>query len=75
MDANLRRNIKGAINGSPRNGYVAELHAQVLKHAAELQNVTGEEFCEMMEIPAEVFRNNKAHSPYHCHLPKASRSV
>lgn len=52
MDANIRKSIKGAINGSPRNGYVVELHAQILKHAAALQNVNGEDFCAQLEIPA-----------------------
>src|SRR5581483_2440363 len=31
--------------------------------------------CEMIEIPAEVFRNSKAQSPYHCHVRKASLRV
>lgn len=52
MDANIRKSIKGAINGSPRNAYVVELHAQILKHAAELQNVRGEDFCDELGIHA-----------------------
>jgi hypothetical protein len=51
MDAQMSKRIKGAINGSPRNAYVAELHAQVLKYAGELQNVTGKEFCHEIGIP------------------------
>jgi hypothetical protein len=44
------RIIKTAINAAPRNGYVAELHVQVLKYADLLQNVTGKEFCEVVGI-------------------------
>jgi hypothetical protein len=40
------RNIKAAINGSPRNSYIAELHLQIIKYAEFLQGVTGKEFCE-----------------------------
>ncbi|MEM9682691.1 MAG: transcription factor [Pseudomonadota bacterium] len=42
--------IKTAIEDAPRNGYVAELHLQVIKHSDALQNVTGKEFCEALEI-------------------------
>jgi hypothetical protein len=42
--------IKTAINNSPRNGYVAELHLQVIKYADVLQNITGKEFCAALEI-------------------------
>src|SRR5215472_15375656 len=31
--------------------------------------------CEMMEIPAEVFRNSNAHRAYHCQVRMASDSV
>lgn len=51
MDANVRKNIKAAINGAPRNAYVAELHAQVLKYAAQLRNVRGKDFCVALGIP------------------------
>ncbi|KQZ99815.1 transcription factor [Rhizobium sp. Root564] len=44
--------IKKAIENSPRNGYVAELHLQVIKHADVLEGVTGKEFCEAMGIGA-----------------------
>lgn len=37
--------IKTAINTAPRNGYVAELHLQVIKYSEELDGVTGKEFC------------------------------
>ena len=43
-------NIKAAIENSPRNGYVSELHLQVIKYADALQNVTGKEFCEALDI-------------------------
>ena len=42
--------IKAAINSAPRNGYVAELHLQVIKYSEVLQNVTGKEFCEALGI-------------------------
>ena len=42
--------IKQAIEKSPRNGYVAELHLQVIKHAALLENVSGKVFCEKLDL-------------------------
>jgi hypothetical protein len=42
--------IKIAIDKSPRNSYVAELHLQIIKYADELQNITGKEFCEAIGI-------------------------
>ncbi|QYA07653.1 hypothetical protein [Agrobacterium larrymoorei] len=44
--------IKRAIENSPRNAYVAELHLQVIKYANELNGVTGREFCEALGIGA-----------------------
>lgn len=44
------REIKAAIEGSPRNSYIAELHLQVIKHSDVLKNITGREFCEALEI-------------------------
>ena len=44
--------IKEAIDGAPRNAYVAELHLQVIKHSDLLQTVTGKDFCEALEIGA-----------------------
>lgn len=44
--------IKTAIENSPRNSYVAELHLQVLKYAEVLKEVTGREFCEALGIGA-----------------------
>jgi hypothetical protein len=52
MEPTIKKNIKAAINGSPRNAYVVELHAQILKYAGRLQNMNGKEFCEALEIPA-----------------------
>src|ERR1700749_2779896 len=43
-------NIKVAIEGAPRNSYIAELHVQIIKYADVLQNVTGKEFCEELGI-------------------------
>lgn len=42
--------IRRAIEGSPRNGYVAELHVQTIKYAAELEGLSGREFCEALGI-------------------------
>ena len=42
--------IRRAIERSPRNGYVAELHIQAIKYAKELEEVTGREFCEELGI-------------------------
>lgn len=44
--------IKVAIDGAPRNGYIAELHLQIIKYADELQHMTGKEFCERLGIGA-----------------------
>ena len=38
--------ISRAIERAPRNAYVAELHLQVIKFAAELEGISGREFCE-----------------------------
>jgi len=42
--------IKRAIDSSPRNGYVAELHLQVIKYADLLEDVSGKEFCEKLGL-------------------------
>lgn len=42
--------IKAALEGSPRKGYIAELHLQVIKHAHMLENVSGKEFCEAVGL-------------------------
>ena len=42
--------IKAALNGSPRNAYVAELHLQVIKYAEFLGHLTGKEFCAALGI-------------------------
>lgn len=42
--------IKSAIESSPRNAYVAELHVQAIKYADELEGLTGREFCEALGI-------------------------
>lgn len=42
--------IRHAIDNSPRNGYVAELHLQVIKYADELENVSGKEFCSELGL-------------------------
>jgi hypothetical protein len=48
--AQAMRNIKTAIDGAPRNSYVAELHVQIIKYADVLQSVTGKEFCQEVGI-------------------------
>lgn len=42
--------IKRAIENSPRNGYVAELHVQCLKYSDALEGVSGTEFCNSLGI-------------------------
>ena len=46
------RAIKAAIEQAPRNGYVAELHLQVIKYADTLSGVSAREFCEALGIGA-----------------------
>lgn len=48
--AQVMQRIKVAIDGSPRNSYVAELHLQIIKYAEELKSITGKEFCETLGI-------------------------
>jgi len=48
--ADTLTSIKAAIEGSPRNGYIAELHLQMIKYADELQDMTGKEFCNALGI-------------------------
>ena len=40
----LFERIKRAIESAPRNGYVAELHLQVIKYADLLDGVSSKEF-------------------------------
>lgn len=42
--------IKAAVEAAPPNGYVAELHIQIIKHADALANVSGRTFCEALGI-------------------------
>lgn len=42
--------IKQAIEKSPRNGYVAEIHLQAIKYAVELEKVSGREFSEELKL-------------------------
>lgn len=44
--------IKTAIEASPRNAYVAELHLQVIKYSGDLDGITGREFTEALGIGA-----------------------
>ncbi|MER9229108.1 hypothetical protein NKI39_26455 [Mesorhizobium sp. M0664] len=44
------KNIKVAIETSPRNGYIAEIHLQVIKYAEVLEGVTGREFTEAVGL-------------------------
>jgi hypothetical protein len=42
--------MKREIERAPRNGYVAEMHLQVIKYADLLEHVTGKEFCEKLDL-------------------------
>jgi len=42
--------IGRAIDQAPRNGYVAELHLQVIKYADQLEGVSGKEFCAKLDL-------------------------
>ena len=42
--------IKIAVDASPRNGWTAELHLQIIKYSDVLQHMTGKEFCEALGI-------------------------
>ena len=44
--------IKLALEHAPRNGYVAELHLQVIKYSDLLTDVSAKEFCEALGIGA-----------------------
>ncbi len=44
--------IRHALDTSPRNGWTAEMHLQMIKHAEAFTNVTGREFCEGVGINA-----------------------
>ena len=46
------KNIKAAIENAPRNGYVAELHLQVIKYSDSLKSISGKDFCEALGIGA-----------------------
>lgn len=48
--AEALKHIKVAIEASPRNGYVAELHIQVIKYAYLLEELSGREFCKALDI-------------------------
>ncbi|MFC5387765.1 transcription factor [Aquamicrobium segne] len=42
--------IRDAIDTAPRNGYVAELHLQVLKYADDLEGTSGKDFCAALDL-------------------------
>ena len=46
----ILKRMRHAIETSPRNGYVAELHVQAIKYANELEGITGREFSEALGI-------------------------
>lgn len=50
MRDGIYESIRKAINQSPRNGYVAELHLQVIKYADHFEGVSGKEFCEYLDL-------------------------
>lgn len=49
-NSNVFEKIKRAIDSAPRNGYVAELHLQVIKYAEVLDGISGKEFCEKLDL-------------------------
>jgi hypothetical protein len=50
MDKHVFSRIKEALDGAPRNQYMAELHLQMIKFADELQDITSKEFCEAVGL-------------------------
>ena len=48
--AGVFERMKRAIESAPRNGYVAELHLQVIKYADLLEDISGKEFCEKLDL-------------------------
>ncbi len=48
--ADVYAEIKRAIDAAPRNGYVAELHLQVIKYAEVLENESGRDFCAALDL-------------------------
>jgi hypothetical protein len=49
-NAGVFERMKRAIESAPRNGYVAELHLQVIKYADLLEHISGKEFCEKLDL-------------------------
>jgi len=49
-NTNVFKEIKHAIDAAPRNGYVAELHLQVIKYANILDDISGKEFCSELDL-------------------------
>ena len=50
MGKHVFSRIKEALDGAPRNQYMAELHLQMIKFADELQDITSKEFCEAVGL-------------------------
>jgi hypothetical protein len=50
MNNPIYESIKKSIDAAPRNGYVAELHLQVIKHAELLESVSGKDFCAQLNL-------------------------
>jgi hypothetical protein len=50
MSENMFARISKALESAPRNAYVAELHLQVIKYADHLENMSGKEFCERLDL-------------------------
>ena len=46
----IRDQIKSRIDNAPRNDYTVELHLQMLKYADDFSGMTGEEFCQFLDI-------------------------
>lgn len=50
MSYHALKNFKTALERSPRNGYVAELHTQAIKYAGELEGMTNREITDALGI-------------------------
>ncbi|WP_168068417.1 HTH-like domain-containing protein [Sphingomonas kaistensis] len=50
MKKEIFERIKRAVDRAPRNGYVAELHLQCLKHAHEFEGLSNREICDELGL-------------------------
>lgn len=50
--AEIFKSIRHALDTSPRKGWTAEMHLQMIKYAEYFDNVSGREFCDGVGINA-----------------------